>query len=136
MAETRGSRLSAAIVTIGALVIVLLSPVLAKAASKANPNSQYTVYVRYPGPDSPAKPVARRVVAKLKALGFDVREQVGDPGILWDEVRVDHAVGHRPMAEKIRDIVQQTLNDSDYQTKETLVRQDDDRKSRIIWVLF
>lgn len=121
-------------ITIGVIVAV---PHSAVAGSKANPNSRYTVYVRYPGPDSPAKPVARRVLKELTALGFDARENVGEPSrLLWDEVRVDHAVGHRPMTEKIRDVVQQTLVDAEYQTTKVLVRQDDDRKSRIIWVLF
>lgn len=101
-----------------------------------DPTSLYTVYVRYPAADSPARPVARRLLAELLALGFDAHESVSESSLLWDEVRVDHAVGHRAMAEKVREVVQRTLTATDYQSKNVLVRQDDDRKSSIIWVLF
>ena len=137
MATTRRDRRSAAFVIIGFVVLQLLGCAEANTAPGANANSRYTVYVRYPGPSSPAKPVALRVLAELSALGFDARENVGEESaLLWDEVRVDHAVGHRPMAETIRDVVQQTLTDANYRTTQVLVRQDNDRKSRIIWVLF
>jgi hypothetical protein len=108
----------------------------APAQDAVNPNSLYTVYVRYPKADSPARPAARRLLAELTALGFDARESLGESPMLWDEVRVDHAPGHRVMAEKIREVVQRTLIAANYQTKTVLVRQDNDRKSTIIWVLF
>jgi len=135
---TNRPRITLAVAIIVVAVLQFIgSPILtARPNRAANPNAKYTVYVRYPGADSPAKPVAQRLLAELKKLGFDARENVGSPAILWDEVRVDHAVGHRPMGEKIRDVVRRVLTDTDYQTKTILVRQDDDRKSRIIWVLF
>lgn len=132
----RGNRLSAAIVVIG-FAMLQLTGCIEPTTTPTSANSQYTVYVRYPGPSSPAKPVAQRVIANLTALGFDARENVGEESaLLWEEVRVDHAVGHRAMGETIRDVVQRTLTEEQYRTTKVVVRQDEDRKSRIIWVLF